>query len=504
LSRTPDGRTRSKILYEKIYDARMSPPAPTKIVAVHLNYRSRAEQRGRVPAAPSYFLKPPSSLAGDGDPIVRPRGTELLTFEGEIAAIVGTRARHVSLERGAGHIGWYAPANDVGLYDLRWADRGSNLLAKGQDGFTPVGEPVPAAEVDPAALTIRTLVNGEVVQEDASANLIFPFGLLVADLSRFVTLEPGDVILTGTPAGSRPVQPGDVVEVELAGLSRVRNPVVESDSDIPGWGAQPRVDGATRADALGLGAPRPAVLSDEAKEALRAVSTATLTTQLRRRGIANTFMQGLRPTRPDLRLLGYAYTLRYVPLREDVRDADTAELNAQKRAVESIGPEDVLVIDARREPGAGTIGDILAARVLARGATGIVTDGGLRDSPAFEHLEIPAYFQAPHAAVLGLVHYPLESNVPVACGGTLVLPGDVIVGDAEGVLVLPAALAEEVAADALEQERQEAWALERVQAGESTRGVYPLSEERRAEYEAWRAAAAHGRPASADEEESTR
>jgi regulator of RNase E activity RraA len=100
-------------------------------------------------------------------------------------------------------------------------------------------------------------------------------------------------------------------------------------------------------------------------------------------------------------------------------------------------------------------------------------------------LELPTYYRAPHAAVLGLLHHPLESGVPVACGGVLVMPGDVLVGDAEGVLVLPAALAEEVAADALEQERREAWALERVGAGESIRGVYPLSEERRAEYEAW-------------------
>src|SRR5262245_48689095 len=169
----------------------MKPPAPTKIIAVHLNYRSRAEQRGRVPEAPSYFLKPLSSLAGDGDPVVRPRGTELLTFEGEVAAIVGRRARGVTPEQGAGHIGWYAPANDVGVYDLRWADAGSNVLAKGHDGFTPIGPAAPAAEVDPAALRLRTRVNGEVAQEDETSNLIFSFGLLVADLSRFITLEPG-------------------------------------------------------------------------------------------------------------------------------------------------------------------------------------------------------------------------------------------------------------------------------------------------------------------------
>ncbi len=349
---------------------------------------------------------------------------------------------------------------------------------------------MPVDDVDPGTLILRTRVNGEVVQEDSTASLLFPFGLLVADLSRFITLEPGDVILTGTPAGSRPVEPGDVVEVEIDGVGRLRNTIVEAPEEIPAFGAQPRVSPAVRAAAFGVPEPRPVTLSEGAKEALRRVSTATLTTQLRRHGIQNTFMGGLRPTRPDLRLLGYAHTLRYVPLREDVRDAETAGLNAQKRAVESIGPEEVLVIDARREAGAGTIGDILAARVLARGGAGIVTDGGLRDSPAVAGLEIPTYYQAPHAAVLGLLHYPLEANVPIACGGTLVYPGDVIVGDAEGVLVLPAALAEQVAHDALEQEEREEWALERVQAGDSVEGVYPLGEDRRAEYEAWRKARA--------------
>jgi regulator of RNase E activity RraA len=306
-----------------------------------------------------------------------------------------------------------------------------------------------------------------------------------------MTLEPGDIVLTGTPAGTSLVEPGDTVEVELTGLSSVRNPVVEAAAPIPAFGAQPRVSPASRAFALGVNAPRPVTLSRGAEAALTTVSTATLSVQIAKRGVRNTFLGGLKPTRPDLRLLGYAYTLRYVPLREDVRDADTAPLNAQKSAIESIGPGEVLVIDARGEPGAGTIGDILTARALARGATGIVTDGGVRDSPALAHLEIPTYHQSAHAAVLGLVHYPLESNVPIACAGVLVMPGDVVVGDAEGVIVVPAAMAEDVAWAALEQEEREEWALERVQAGESIRGVYPISSERQAEFEAWRAARAN-------------
>lgn len=461
---------------------------PSKIVAVHLNYRSRAEERGRIPAMPSYFLKPPSSLSRNGAPVVRPDGCEYLNYEGEIAVVIGQRTRDVSPQEGAARIGWISAANDFGVYDLRWADRGSNLLAKGQDGFTPIGPRlVEAAGLDLDALTLRTRVNGELVQEDSTANLLFPLGHLVSDLSRFMTLEVGDIILAGTPANSQPVAPGDVVEVELDGVGTLRSEVVAGPALSAGIGAMPRVTPEARSMATGGAAARPVALSDAARDALNAVSTATLTVQLRKRGIRNTFLGGLRPARPDLRLLGYAHTLRYVALREDVLAADTAELNAQKATIESLAPDEVLVIEARGEAGAGTIGDILAMRALRRGATGIVTDGGVRDSPSFADLDLPTYYQAPHAAVLGLLHYPLEANVPVTCGGVLVMPGDVMVGDAEGVMVIPAALAEEVARDALEQERREEWALERVSAGEGVRGVYPIGPDREAEYQAWRA-----------------
>lgn len=460
-------------------------PVPTKIIAVHLNFSGRAAERGRVPQVPSYFFKPVSSLGRNGDPVVRPRGTELLVYEGEIAVIVRKRVRDLGVEDAADAIGWYAVANDFGVYDLRWADAGSNVRSKGQDGFTPVSDPIPAAEVDRDALRVITRVNGKVVQDEAVDHMLFPFELLVADLSRFMTLEPGDMILTGTPAGARPVQPGDEVEVEVPSVGRLRNQVAEAEAEIAPFGAQPRVDPGARASALGSNGARPAILSERATAALRIVSTATLTTQLGRRGIRNCVLAGLATTRPDLRLLGYAYTLRYLPLREDVRDGDRADLNAQKLAVETIGPGEVLVIDARQQPGAGTIGDILAARALARGATGVVTDGGLRDAAGVAALEMPVYHQARHPAPLGVVHYPADTNIPIACGGALVMPGDVIVGDTDGVVVVPAALAEEVAFDALEQENREAWALQRVQAGESIRGIYPLSESRREEYEAW-------------------
>jgi 5-oxopent-3-ene-1,2,5-tricarboxylate decarboxylase / 2-hydroxyhepta-2,4-diene-1,7-dioate isomerase len=222
---------------------------------------------------------------------------------------------------------------------------------------------------------------------------------------------------------------------------------------------------------------------------LRSVSTATLTSQLLLRGLRATFLAGLRPTRPDLRLVGRAFTLRYVPTREDLGmrvDYDNAT-DVQRRAVETVGPGDVLVIDARGKTGAASFGHIIATRIAARGAAGLVTDGGLRDSPGFADLELPAYFRAPHATTSSVLHHPVGINEPIACADVLVMPGDVVVGDAEGVVVIPAHLADEVAAGAAAQEEVEAFALERVRAGEPIADLYPLGEARRGEFEAWRA-----------------
>ena len=234
----------------------------------------------------------------------------------------------------------------------------------------------------------------------------------------------------------------------------------------------------------------PVELTASAAAKLRRVSTATLTAQLLRRGFRNTFIRGLIPTRRDLRMVGYAFTLRYVPVREDVGVAGIRpdnETNVQRRAVESVGRDDVLVIDGRGQLGAAVLGDILATRVARRGAAGIVTDGSFRDSPAFADIDLPAYHRGPNAALSWLVHHAVDMNVPIGCGEVLVLPGDVVVGDAEGVVVIPSQFAEEIAHDAAEQERVEAFALDRVRAGEAITDLYPLADERRAEYEEWRA-----------------
>jgi 2-keto-4-pentenoate hydratase/2-oxohepta-3-ene-1,7-dioic acid hydratase in catechol pathway/regulator of RNase E activity RraA len=469
----------------------VTPPPPTKIVAVHVNYRSRAAERGTTPSYPSYFLKPPSTISGDGATVERPQGCELLAYEGEIAVVIGRTARRVDARAAWSHVSHVAAANDLGVYDLRYADRGSNVHSKGWDGCTPLGPLAEAADLDPAALRIVTRVNGRVVQDGRTDELLFSLPELVADVSSTMTLEPGDILLTGTPAGSRTVEPGDTVEVELSGpdgpMSTVRTTIGASNEPRSIIGPEPRVTAADRAAALGVTAHRPIELTDELRQALRSVSTATLTSQLQRRGIRSSYFTGLRPLATGRRLLGYAYTLRYGPQREDLLDQLQAGLNAQKRAVESIGPDEVLVIEAREQDGAGTIGDILAMRAFQRGAAGIVTDGCVRDSPSVARMELPVYARAPHAATLGRLHLPLDANVPIACAGVLVMPGDLVVGDDEGAMVLPGALAEEVARDAVVQEEQEAFALERVTAGESIVGLYPLADSRRADFETWRA-----------------
>ncbi|CAN5396700.1 ribonuclease activity regulator RraA [soil metagenome] len=228
-------------------------------------------------------------------------------------------------------------------------------------------------------------------------------------------------------------------------------------------------------------------LSPEAFAKLRTVSTATLTAQLLKRGFHNTFLQGLYPLRPDLRLVGYAFTLRYVPAREDLTDTlyDNTK-NMQRVAVETISQDQVLVIDARGDVRGATLGNILATRLKARGAAGLVTDGALRDTPGFQTLDLPAYIQAPHAATSFTIHHPLEMNVPIGCAGVLIMPGDVIVGDGEGVVAIPAQVSESVAVDAYEQERLEEFIQAQVAAGASILGVYPPDEQTIAEYNAWR------------------
>lgn len=466
-----------------------------KIIAVHLNYRSRAAQRGRTPAQPSYFFKPASSVAATGDELERPAGTELLAYEGEIALIIGRSARRVSPEQGWAAVSGVTAANDFGIYDLRAADKGSNVRSKGGDGFTPLGPAViPAHAVDPGALRVRTWLNGELVQEGTTDDLLFPFGRLVADLSQLMTLEPGDVILTGTPAGSSVTQPGDMVEVEVDAPTALGNPssgrlvtrITEGTVPFGDFGTKPSVDDLQRREAWGTTPPEPAVvLTDELRAALATVATATLSSQLRKRGLNNVSIDGLTSTRPLTRVVGTARTLRYLPNREDLFASHGGGYNAQKKAFDAVAAGEVLVIEARGERGSGTVGDVLALRAQVNGAAGIITDGGVRDLAVVASLDIPTYHAGPHPAVLGRKHVPWDADVAIACGGATVLPGDVIVGDADGLIVIPPALVEEVVADAVEQEREEEFIAAMVEGGERIEGLFPMNAAWKERYRAW-------------------
>ena len=232
----------------------LAPVEPTKIIAVHLTYRSRVEEyAARIPPQPSYFMKPPTTLNGHRCLLRRPKDARFLNYEGELAVVVGRSMKGVPIDEVLDYVAGYAPANDVGLHDFRHADRGAMLRVKGQDGFLPIGpELVPAGEFDPTDYTLRTILNGEVVQEATADDLLFSVAYQLADLCRLITLEPGDVVLTGTPANSRPMEPGDVVEVEISGLGRLENRVVEWNVDLSGPGEQLEVSANTLHVALAI------------------------------------------------------------------------------------------------------------------------------------------------------------------------------------------------------------------------------------------------------------
>jgi len=232
----------------------LAPVEPTKIFAVHLTYRSRVEEyAARTPPEPSYFVKPPTTLNGHRRPIRMAKGARFLNYEGELAVVVGRRMKGVAIDDVLSYVAGYTCANDVGMHDFRHADRGAMLRVKGQDGFLPLGpELVPAAEFDPTAYTLRTYVNGGVVQEATAGDLMFGVAYQLADLCRVITLEPGDVLLTGTPANSRPMRAGDVVEVEITGLGRLTNTIEEWDVDLAGPGEQLQVSAQTLHVALAI------------------------------------------------------------------------------------------------------------------------------------------------------------------------------------------------------------------------------------------------------------
>ena len=230
----------------------LPPTEPTKIIAVHLNYASRTEEfMTKLPAAPTYFHKPITALNSHKAGVVRPAGCKWLNYEGEIVIFIGRTCRNVSPAQAGDYIAGYSIGNDYGLHDFRDTDAGSMLRVKGSDTLAPVGPGV-VTDWEFRNKGIRTLVNGVAKQDSTTAEMEWDMHYLVADIARTITLVPGDLLFSGTPAFSRPVQPGDVVEVEVEGLGTLTNHIVEGPTPIrTDVGAQPTESEEVVSTALG-------------------------------------------------------------------------------------------------------------------------------------------------------------------------------------------------------------------------------------------------------------
>ncbi len=233
-------------------------------------------------------------------------------------------------------------------------------------------------------------------------------------------------------------------------------------------------------------------LSHDTREKLKGVSVATITTALFKRGLRNQFIQDVHPLNPTLgNMVGEAFTLRYIPAREDLNPIGVFKdrSHPQRKAIEECPPGAVMVIDSRKDARAASAGSILVARLMKRGCAGIVTDGGFRDSPEIAKLGIPAYHERPASPTNLTRHQALDIDVPIGCGDAPVFPGDVIVGDAEGVVVIPAHVADEIASEAVEMTAFEDFVTEEVLKGRSILGLYPATDpQTERDFVAWRKA----------------
>jgi regulator of RNase E activity RraA len=233
-------------------------------------------------------------------------------------------------------------------------------------------------------------------------------------------------------------------------------------------------------------------LTAATRDKLRTISTATVATALFKRGFRTQFIQNVHPLSPDQPVLvGEAFTLRYMPAREDLNQLSVFRdrSHPQRKAVEDCPPGAVLVMDSRKDARAASAGSILVTRLMKRGVAGIVTDGGFRDAAEIGQLGFPAYHQRPSAPTNLTLHQAIDINVPIGCGDAPVFPGDVILGDSDGVIVIPAHLADEIADEAFEMTAYEDFVTERVQAGQGIFGLYPATDEKSlSDFAAWRKA----------------
>lgn len=403
----------------------------SKIVMLHMNFRNRAEEQGDFPSLPTYHLKAPSTLSASGATILRPPTTKLLLAEGEIAVIIGKTARRVPVDRAWEYVGYVAPANDVTVMDFSWAESPAMLRAKGWDGSTPIGPLVDARAVDPGRLHLRLSVNGEVRQEATSDQLIFPLAQLVAELSEVMTLLPGDVILSGTPANARPVEPGDIVVVELVGLSRLENVVAEDTATLSPLMPQPRTIPRVRAVSRGLAAHRDVILKPEELATLRSMNWEQLRNAAQREGLALDKLSGIAQIATASPIAGHVYTIRQVPHRDRILDGMIKRCH---EALFAVGRDEVILAE-----GTFALADReLIDRLAARECEGVIMGGGTA-APAGRLATYAAVSKPPSRSS------PILTNTPIAIADQLVAPGDIAVAGAWGAAVLPSGIAAAIA-----------------------------------------------------------
>lgn len=416
------------------------------VYAAHGNYHSRAQETGRLPERPGYFIKPATSLARDGGTFTLPDGVEQVSVEAELALVFGRRAHRLARRDAWSSVAGVSIALDIGVAGRRGWDAGSNVRAKGGPGFTPVAADVlPLADPGSPA-RVRAWLNGRPVQDAGTDDMVFDLTRLIADLLDAVEVLPGDLLLTGTPAGVFTAAAGDTVEARL---------------DLPDG----RVAGPLRIEVAPPvpGTPPEASPSPEELARLADLPTASLDTALHRLGFPSGTPAGVAPLSSGARMLGRARTVRLVPDRPDLRDAVVAP-GPHRRTFETLGVGEVVVIEARGLTSTGTVGDILAATAASRGGAGVVTDGAVRDSAAVAASGLPVFAAGRHPAALGRAHLAWEAGGVISCGGVAVAPGDVVVGDDDGVVVLPIPVVRRVVAIAEQIEREDAARLARLAA----------------------------------------
>ena len=468
---------------------------PGKIIAVHLNYPSRAAQRGRRPAAPVLLPQAAQLARGvSGGTVERPGGHRAAGLRGRDRADHRHGRPPGRADDGWAHVGGVTAANDLGLYDLRAADRGSNLRAKGGDGFTPLGPALhPRGRLDPAALRVRTWVNGDAGaggHHGRAAVPVRPAGRrpVPADHPRAGRRHPhrhpgrldrGRARGRGRGRGRRADRAG---RAEHRPARHRRWSRASAPRPLP-VGAQPAVDDVQRHRGLGL-APRPpglrrprSTLDHRAARpaARRCAGRRPCSAQLRKRGLDDVTIDGVRPPRPAA-LVGRARTLRFVPHREDLFAAHGGGLTPRSGRSTRCGPATSWSSRpaARPAPGRSATSSRCAPRRAARPASS--PTAACATSPPSPPWTSPSTHAGAHPAVLGRRHVPWDADLTIACGGATVQPGDVIVGDDDGVLVIPPDLVEEVLAAALEQETEEQ--LHRGPGGRGRFGRRPVPDER--------------------------